>query len=129
MYQGLPFFLKPYTYKTRSGDLVVPDPFGRFWTILDLFGSTGNHSVYLYPSIWTSVFWTSLFGPVNLDLSIWSQLFGPVSLDPSIWPHLFGPVYLDLSICILFLGPVYLDPSIWTCLFGPVYLDLPIWTL
>ena len=65
-------------YKTRQGDLVVPDPFTQFfnkpknWTIL-------NHSVYKNPSIWT-------------------RLFGLVYLDPSIETCLLGPVYLDLSL-------------------------------
>ena len=94
---------------TRPGDLVMPDPFGRFfgwfWTILDQFGY-----------IWTILSsWTSLFLPVFM---------GPVYLDPSIWTCLFGPVYLDLSLLTQIFWPIYFDyifkSFFWTCLFGPI---------
>ena len=56
-------------HKTRPGDLVMPDPFGRFFLlILDHIGPI----------------WIYLDNSVFLDLSIFTRLFGSVSLDPSI---------------------------------------------
>ena len=114
----------------------MPDPFGHFlgwfWTILDQFWC-----------IWTILSsWTSLFGPVYLDLSLLTRLFGHVSFAQyiwthifgyfffylSIWTHLIGPIYLDPSICTHLFGPVWLDPSSRTCLFGPGYMHPSRWT-
>ena len=79
--------------KTRAGDLVLSDPFGKiliqFKTILDHIGPF---------CLFGPVSLTRLFAPVYLDLSIYTNLFGPVSLDPCIWTHLIGPVYFDQYI-------------------------------
>ena len=93
----------PWYIETRPGDLVVPDPFLRFFrcffgpylTILDRFGPF--------------CFWTCKFWPVYLDLSTWTCHFWHILLDLSLWARLFGFV----------LGPVYLNLPIWTCLFDP----------
>ena len=95
--------------------------------------------VYFDLSILTCLFWSCLFWPVSLALSIWTLLFAlepfiwihlleHVSLDPSIWIRLIGTAYLDPSFWTRLIGPVYLDLSICTCVFWPVYFDLSFWS-
>ena len=38
--------------------------------------------------------WTTIFGPVYLDLSVWIHLFGHVCLDPSFLTHIFENIVL-----------------------------------
>ena len=114
LHAALMLFSKLHFIKTRPGDLVKLNPFGRFfglfWTIMDQFGY-----------IWTNMCSLScLFGPVYLDLSLLTRLFVPVSFDADIWTHklgyffktcLFGHVYQNLYISTHFFVSIFLDLS------------------
>ena len=95
-------FIRPTAHQSikNVGDLVVPDPFGEFFSV-------GFVPIWTILSIKTSIF----------------GLFKPFYFEPSSWTCMFGPVYMVRSIGTCLFGPVHLAQYIWTLLPHKIYFS------